>query len=251
MPLQAATLWLANMASVSKGSPQDNGSSLLRSILSLMLVLHFICVFTVLGSTFRRSELQYELIRIFRPYTELTHFDPGVFTPFHYTLGRPIDDDAYFEIDLYPDGDAPVANQQLLKTVSLPEGGSRWLSSRRRYIALAKLLAVNANPENELDEVTAEIARGVGGRMMRENNARRAVVRCIQRSSQPPDLAELLPGFPRDNPRAEPYNIVVYEADVWLTEDSVVPEVLKRASRSEVAPRQSGNRATPQSGAGS
>ena len=80
---------------------------------------------------------------------------------------------------------------------------------------------------------------------MRENGAKRAVVRCIQRLSQPLDLALLNPGFPRDNPRDARYELMPYEADVWIDkgDDEVNPaddkvEIVKRASRAEVAPRQ-------------
>jgi hypothetical protein len=59
--------------------------------------------------------------------------------------------------------------------------------------------------------------------------------------SQPLDLAGLRPGFPRDNPAASEYDVTVYEADVWLDEDGQT-QVLKRAGRAEVAPRQTGTR---------
>ena len=49
----------------SPATPSDNGqlSPTVRSVLSLVLVLHFACVFTVLASTYLRSELQRRLDR--------------------------------------------------------------------------------------------------------------------------------------------------------------------------------------------
>ena len=63
-------------------------------------------------------------------------------------------------------------------------------------------------------------------------------MRCVRRSSQPLNLAMLNPGFPADRPTDAAYDRTVYEADVYIDEDNQV-QVLKRASRAEVAPRQS------------
>ena len=80
-----------------------------RSILSMLLVIHFFCVFTVLASTYLRSTLQSRLVSIFGVYTELLAFDPGQFIPYFYTHGTTFDNDAIFTLDLYPAGDVPVA----------------------------------------------------------------------------------------------------------------------------------------------
>jgi len=136
-----------------------------------------------------------------------------------------------------------VAQQELTKTIQLPEAGSNWLDSRRHGFQLAKLLAASADPQGENDDITSEIARAVGGWAMRETGNGRAVVRCIRRFSQPFDLATLNAGFPPDRPTDVAYDATVYEADVWTDEDKQV-QVQKRASRAEVAPRQTGA-ATP------
>jgi hypothetical protein len=213
---------------------------------SLLLVLHLFCVAVVLASNFRRSLLQSELVRIFAAYTRSLNFDPQ-FTPYYHTLGRPIDDDAIIVLDLYAKGEEPAAAQPLVKTVRLPEGGSNWLTSRKRYFQLARLLALYADPENENDDLTSEIARSVGARILRETGNQRAVLRCIRRESQPPPTVPLAAGYPEDAPTDPAYDRVVYEADVWLDEDGA--QVQKRASAAEVAPRQnnsSSTRPTPQ-----
>jgi hypothetical protein len=219
-------------------SSSDDSAGLLRSIISLALCIHLVCVAAVLASNFRRSALQARLVSIFAAYTKLLNFDPN-YTPYYYTLGRPADDDTRLVIDLYPSAEQPVAQQQITKSLQLPEGGSAWLGERRRGIRLAQLLADNAAPESENEDITSEIARSVGGRALRTTECGRAVVRCMRRMSQPYDLATLNPGYPADRPTDIAYDTTIYEADVWLDEDKRV-QVQKRVSRAEAAPRQSG-----------
>jgi hypothetical protein len=226
------------MASTNRAASAGE-STTLRSVASLVLCIHLFCVATVLASNFRRSPLQVGLVSIFVPYTKLLHLDPE-FTPYFYTLGRAIDDDTWLVIDLYASAEQPVAQQQVAQTIRLPEGGSNWLGDRRRAFQLAKLVAMNADPPPPLvenDDVTSEIARAVGGWAMRTTENNRAVVRCMRRFSQPLDLSALNPGFPPEQPADPAYDATVYEADVWIDEDKQI-QVLKRASRAEVAPRQ-------------
>jgi hypothetical protein len=218
------------------GESAQDSQAMLRSIVSLVLCIHLFCIAVVLASNFRRSPLQSRLVSIFAPYTKLLDFDPE-FTPYYYTLGRISDDDTWLVIDLYPSADQPVTQQQVAKTMRLPEAGSSWLDERRRGFRLAKLLAARADPESEDDNITGEIARSVGGWAMRQTGNKRAVVRCMRRMNQPLDLAALNPGFPADRPTDPAYDATVYAADVWIDEDQQV-QMQKRASRAEVAPRQ-------------
>jgi hypothetical protein len=222
---------------------RDDETAVFRSIVTLALCIHLLCVATVLASNFRRSPLQARLVSIFAAYTKLLDFDPD-FTPYYYTLGRLSDDDTWMAIDLYASADQPVSQQQIATTIRLPEGGSHWLGDRRRAFQLAKLLAASADRENENDDVTGEIARAVGGWTMRQTKNQRAVVRCLRRMSQPFDLGTLNPGFPPDRPTDPAYDVAVYEADVWTDEDGQI-QVQKRASRAEVAPRQPVNSGQP------
>lgn len=225
------------MASSRTTAPPADDNSTFRSVVSLFLLIHLICVGIVLSSNFRRSRLQSDLVRVFAPYTQFLHFDPD-FTPYFYTLGRVQDDDAWLTVDLYASADQPVSAQSPIQSVKLPDGGSNLLGNRRRYFRLAQYVALNADQENENDDATGEIARSVGARLMRESQAKRSVVRCTRRFSQPFNLATLNPGFPPERPTDRAYEQTVYEADVWMDEDNQV-QVLKRASRAEVAPRQS------------
>ncbi|MFN0018453.1 MAG: hypothetical protein ACKVP0_09355 [Pirellulaceae bacterium] len=225
-------------------SPPGLLSDTTRSVISLVILLHFCCVFTVLASGFRRSPMLERLVSLFAPYTQGLAFDPGTISYYH-TLGREQDDDAILLVDLYPDSESPVVGQTLIKTVSLPAEESRWLESRRRYLAFAKIVQVNA-PEGEeagpeRDATAAEVAKAVGRAIIFENRLEngkfpRAVVRCVRRMSQPRVLTELNEGFPPE-PTAAAYDIPLYTADVFIAEDGNT-EMVKRAARNQQAPLQ-------------
>ena len=215
----------------------SNETSTLRSVLSLLLFIHFFCVFVVLSSTFRRSALQSRLVSIFAPYTTFFDLDPGPHTPFHLTLGRPVDDDAYITVDLY--AKSPIADQKPIKKLVMPDASDRF-GNQKRYLALAKLLVAYGNSDlgedEPRDEVARQIALSIGQRAMHEVGAEMAVVRCVRRMSQPLDLDDLFEGFPPDNPAAAQYDRTVYEADIWIDEDGQV-QAQKRLAAGEVAPR--------------
>ena len=67
----------------------------------------------------------------------------------------------------------------------------------------------------------------------------------MRRMTQPYNLSSLNPGFPPERPTDPAYDMTVYEADAWVDEDDQV-QVLRRASRAEVAPRTgAGSTSTP------
>jgi hypothetical protein len=212
----------------------------LRSVLSLLLFIHFFCVLVVLSSTYIRSRLQARLVGIFGPYTELFAFDPGTYTPFYYTHGLVRDDDAVIEVELYPDVERLVARQDPIGTLRIPGDSSRWLDDHHRGLALAKQLAVYADPEIGNEETASRIVRSIGARAMRESNARGARVRSVRRLSQPLRLETLFPEFPRDNPAAPQYDQLLYEAEVWIDEDGEV-QANRTVAAAEAAPRRTGS----------
>lgn len=222
----------------SKPTAPDPWNPTVRSVVSLLLVIHFTCVFVVLSSNNYRSALQTRLVRIFGFYTQQLNFDPS-FTPYALTFGDETDDVA-FVVDLYERGDLPVSKQKVQETVTLPDHGSKLLDQQKRYFNLGRLMALNSNPLNPQDDITGEVVRAVGARVMREKNCGRCVVRCLRRSSQPMNVEEVLPGFPRDNPTAAAYDIPIYEADVWFDDDGLV-QAIKRSAQNEVAPQQGGS----------
>lgn len=213
-------------------------SEVAKGLISLAVIIHLCCVLTVLAANFRRSAVLQKLVGLYSPYTQFFNLDPDQ-TPYYLTYGRPLDDDAVLVVDLYPDADLPVAEQEPLGSVTLPDRGSRWMEARRRHLALAKFVQINSPTEEEPDEysaqVTIEIAKSVGRRLMEERQARRAVVRCVRRMSQPRNLAELNPGFPPENPQAAAYDTTLFTADVWI-DDGQETQGARRAARSELAP---------------
>ncbi len=210
----------------------------LKGLVSLAIILHLCCVLTVLASNFRRSAVLNELVSLFSLYTQPLNLDPDR-TPYFFTHGEAFNDDAVLAVDLYPSADAPLARQQLLSTVTLPDRGSRWLESRRRYLALANVVQANSPTEGEPTDyeadVTITIAQGVARRLMEEHQCRRAVVRCVRRMSQPRALADPDPGFPPDDPFAPQYEVTVFTADVWIDDDGIT-QGARRAARGELAP---------------
>jgi hypothetical protein len=230
------------MSQPSRSGPQppDEWSPNWRSVVSVLLVMHFTCVFVVLSSNNRRSPLQQRLVRVFGFYTQLLNFDPNS-APYVMAAGDPTDD-AVFEIELYAKN-APISDRNpLLNTVTLPDRGSKLLDQQKRYFSLAREVVMAADPQAPADETSGEIAKAVGARIMAEQDppCKRAVVRCIRRAAQPLNLDNLLPGFDRNNPADRSYDRVVYEADVFLDEESNSVQAIKRSGRNEVAPRQTG-----------
>ena len=211
-------------------------SELAKGLLSLAIIVHLCCVLTVSVSNFRRSAVLEKLVSLYAPYTQFLNLDPD-HTPYHLTHGDPLDDDAVLAVDLF--AQSPVGQQQPLATVTLPDRGSRWLESRRRYLSLARAVQSNSPADRDPDEfetlVITSIARDVGRRLMDEHQARHAVVRCVRRMSQPRVLADLNPGFPPDNPQAPAYDVTVLTADVYIDADGET-QVARRAARSELAP---------------
>ncbi|WP_254508308.1 hypothetical protein [Anatilimnocola floriformis] len=221
-----------------KPKPAGPWNPTTRSIITVLLVMHFTCVFVVLASNNGRSPLQNRLVRIFGFYTQLLNFDPDS-TPYSLTYGEQTDD-VVFVVDLYADGDKPVSAQKLLKSVTLPDRGSKLLDEQKRYFKIGRIMALGSDPQNPQDDTTGEIARAFGKRIMEENDARRCVIHCIRRRSQPMNLEEMGTGFKRDDATDRSYDVMIYEADVWLDEDNQV-QAIKRSAVNEVAPRQGGS----------
>lgn len=226
------------ISSRSAPQPPDEWSPTWRSVVSVLLVVHFTCVFVVLSSNYGRSALQQRLVRVFAFYTQLFNFDPNT-TPYVLVAGERTDD-CIFEIDLYAKN-APISDRNpLLKTVILPDHGSKVLDQQRRYMMLAREISMAADPEASLDEVSGEIAKAVGGRIMAEAGAQRAVLRCLRRIPQPLNLDMLPPGLPRNNPTDRLYDRMVYEADIFVDEETNTVQVTKKVGRNEAAPQQTG-----------
>lgn len=194
-----------------------------RTVISFLLFVHCFCVVVVLSSNYVQSPLQQRLVTLVAPYTQSLNFDPD-FTRFHLTHAAEEHDDHVIEVTL---PDAP--DQPLMR---LPDVGWRGGDRYKRYQRLASAMAFAAN--REFDSVSGQYARAIGDRVMAEREATRVVVRCYRlpaRALQEDGLGLEDPPGPRDRSQYQS----IYEADVWIADDSTI-QVLKKSSRREVAP---------------
>ena len=197
---------------------------------SLLIVIHLICVLIALTSNLHRSSLQARLVQVLQPYLGLVNLDPD-FTPYHLTHGEILDDDHFLEVqqvpaagqDLVPAGEERIVLQSV----------NRWGFAARRYRRLAYAVAYHAQVED--DHMTAALARATAGLVLRPGDAGQVVVRCWHHESQPRRITELVAGFPLD-PVDPQYQQSVYAADVWLADGML--QVQKRVAVQEAARRE-------------
>jgi hypothetical protein len=207
-------------------SAAEKPGDLVRNIASLLIFIHLFCVAVALWGNVQRSAVEARLLEVLAPYLRTFNFDPD-FTRFHLVHGSQSDDDRYFEVEIVPEGDAKTAAERKSsaapagKVIALPETGVRGGLARRRYFALSYVMGFYANPDTENEVVTGELAKAIGGAVLREENATRGIVRCKHQMSQPRDLERLAAGFPED-PTAPQYAVTEYEADVWFDDQGQV-----------------------------
>ena len=197
---------------------------------SLLIVIHLICVLIALSSNLHRSSLQARLVQVLRPYLGLVNLDPD-FTPYHLTHGQILDDDHFLEVErvsVAGDDSSLVATER-----TILGSGNRWGFAARRYRRLAYAVAYHAEVED--DHITAALARATAGLVGRPGDSTQWIVRCWRHESQPRRITELAAGFPVD-PLDPQYQQSVYAADVWLAEG--VLQVQKRVAAKESARRE-------------
>jgi hypothetical protein len=206
--------------------PNELRDPVLRSLVSLGVVLHLLCIAFVFAANVNPSRLQQRLAGVLAPYTQLLHLDPG-FARVQFTDGSEASDD--HRIVVAPrlrDGSAGEAD-----AVYFPGHEARFTADRWRATALANEMSAYA----DRDDLIALFAKTIGTRVMQDRGFDHVFVRVQHKSPQPLDLATLLPGFPPENPDAAAYYDLVYEAEVWIDEDGET-QVLKRASGRDAAP---------------
>ncbi len=203
-----------------------------RDLISLLLFCHVFCVVIVLSANLTPSSLQRRLVVLVAPYTRLLNFDPN-FTRFQLTHGIEEHDDHVLEVVQAGQGSPETL------IARFPDGTRHFRGGLPfgRYRNLADMFAFHAY--RELDDVTAELARAIGAHVIKRMPEPSAVVvRCRWHRAQPLDLRESGELNPAD-PQAPEYWETIYEADVFLDDDGS-PQLVKRASRREVAPSRQG-----------
>ena len=194
---------------------------------SLLIVIHLICVLIALTSNLHRSSLQARLVQVLRPYLGLVNLDPD-FTPYHLTHGQILDDDHFLEVQRVPAAGEEPSQDAPERTIL--ESANRWGFAARRYRRLAYAVAYHAEVED--DHITAALARATAGLVGRPGDSGRWIVRCWRHEAQPRRITELAAGFPV-NPIDPEYQQSVYAADVWLAEGLL--QVQKRVTVEESA----------------
>ena len=212
----------------SVGPPQEVSGGV--GWVSLLIVIHLICVLIALSSNLHRSSLQARLVQVLRPYLGLVNLDPD-FTPYHLTHGEILDDDHFLEVQPVPTAGEASSLEAPGRTVL--ESANRWGFAARRYRRLAYAVAYHAEVED--DHVTAALARATAGLVRRPGTSDQWIVRCWRHESQPRRITELAAGFPVD-PLDPQYQQSVYAADVWLAEG--ILQVQKRVAAKESAGRE-------------
>jgi hypothetical protein len=197
---------------------------------SLLILIHLICVLVALTSNLHRSSLQARLVQVLQPYLGLVNLDPD-FTPYYLTHGGILDDDHFLEVQRVPAaGQDPVPAG---KERTVLESANRWGFAARRYRRLAYAVAYHAQVED--DHITAALARATAGLVLSPGDLGQLVVRCWRHESQPRRITELVTGFPVD-PADSQYQQSVYAADVWLADGML--QVQKRVTVQETARRE-------------
>jgi hypothetical protein len=202
----------------------------LRSLVSLLIVLHLLCVGFVFSANTNPSALQQRLAGVLGPYTQLLHLDPGGARLQFTGSGELSDDHVIVVVPKRSDGSADET-----EAVRIPGSETRGTADRWRATMLANEMGAYA----EREELIALFAKSIGRRVMQDRGFDHVFVRVLHKVAQPLDLSTLLPGFPADDPDAAPYFSLVYEAEVWIDEDQQV-QVLKRASGLNAAPTSQG-----------
>src|SRR5215218_5344125 len=117
-------------------APNELRDPLLRSLVSLAIVLHLLCVGFVYSANVNASRLQQRLAGIFAPYTQLLHLDPGG-ARLQFTDGSPESDD-HLVIVAPKLRDGSIGETD---AVRIPDTESRLGPQRRRLLALASDVA--------------------------------------------------------------------------------------------------------------
>lgn len=205
--------------------PAELHDPLLRSLVTLGIILHFVCVGFVYSANVNASRLQQRLAGIFAPYTRLLHLDPGG-ARLQFTDGSQQSDDHYVEVV------PKLAGGDLDETAAmrLPSDGPTFSPDRRRQTMLANDVAAYV----ERDDLMALFARSIGLSVMQQNNFDHVIVRVKHQGISP------LYDDDEDFPEERSTNFVVYEAEVWKDEDGAVL-TQKRASGLGAAPTSQGS----------
>ncbi len=198
-------------------------SELTRSVSSLLIALHLLCVFWAVSATVITSTLQQRVLGILEPYTRGLNFELP-YARQHLTAADAIDVD--HRIEILPEGKAA---DDPANWVVLPDVGLRAGDRYKRYQRLGETMA----SFSELDEVTSRMALATARNFNRRSSVRAAQVRCRQHTLQ--SIEDLISGSAAQrDAQNEVHFVVPYGADLQYYSDGSIG-LSKHASASEVA----------------
>ncbi|MBW3596558.1 MAG: hypothetical protein KY475_04700 [Planctomycetes bacterium] len=204
-------------------SPAAAPGSAARTIVSLLLFVHLVCLFVALASNYLMSPMQIRLLNVLAPYIQFFKIQPTA--PYHLTDGTEISHDHVLEVEV-------TAGPQKGEIVRLPEGGVSGWAPRQREQTLARTVAVTSYFGAEQN--TAALAKALGTRMLDLGENEEVVVRCFRRQPQERLFDATSAATPAD-PSDDAYLNAVYEARVWRDQYGQV-QLLKIEEREVVAP---------------
>lgn len=207
-------------------------SATTQQVVSLLLLLHLLCVFLAVTSYTRRSPLQARLLDMMALYTRTINLAPAI-APYHLTqydalVGDNVqDDEHYLELEFTDaSGETQVRN--------LNEFALSFPDARRRYRTLASEMVYSLGDDAEDQNRLGALAGAAAEFGLKRFGADAGVLRLKHHLSQPRDLENLQAGFPPD-PLAPQYIVTSYEADVLLDDDGEL-QLIKREDKAQVAP---------------
>ena len=206
-----------------------------RSVITLLLILHMFCVCVALCANWQRSPLQNGLKRVLAPYIQTLYLDPDD-TRYHLTHAEPHDVNNFIQVNLTQDSG---------ETWSLRLPQERQFHAGKplkRARSLADILAFWSLNENE--EIAGMIARCVASHAVADyerveniSNGARMRGEIICRQHIPQSIEDVRRGTPRQrNPNDLAFFRNAYEADIVVDRASGQIHVHRRRDSGQVAP---------------
>ena len=211
------------MSIPSSGAEEGHPHSGVRTLLTLAILVHTFFVAIAVASNFAPSNLQYQILFRFRPYTRLFNFDLD-FTPYYLTHATEADVD--HRIEVLPQGKSASTSGDW---IVLPPPMFRGCDSYKRYQHLASTWAFEAVNGGE----PAVFAQAIGTHFARERKTPPQQIRCRRHFLQ--SQQDIIQGTPaRRDPNDPSFFAVVYAANAIVSDNGYV-EVVRIDEASQVA----------------
>ena len=190
-----------------------------RTVISLLLMMHLSVLAVIFGGLYNASELQARLMEVFRPYTQTLALDlnnANDFSPLviiDHPLDRPIYADHQIELEL---AEAPNG-----ETIVLPSGGFHGGLAYRRKLTLARYLA----GINEAEDASSWLASTILEHYQAQAGDS---LRCVRHYPLDPETAQSI-----EADQADPFADRNYETVLEVTVSHVDPNGTRKILRSQ------------------